>query len=409
MTLTHSGARFHSHALKMRRGHDDAMSYAADLRSGAVGFLRVGASRRVYDGFLSPAFVAAGRQTSATRDAHPPRYRCRTAADARAGAGRHRACAIVRRETSDIDTRRFGYDELSIVARAAHPFFQRQAHDGGPARLWLDCSAARNDRHAMALRPVRGGRAELATGLCRGRLRRDIGVRVAASTDLLLLSMRQWRSAMTRADFGASMFRGFDPSASVCHHAQGLLLVAQHEGAGRLADRERRGGRRVDRFSSLSPATAGLYAPHLPNNYTGIDVGNDQQGHQLGAAPSFRSAHGHRVPLSLARDPEDVRLPHRSRRCVPALDWMSLRGASAILEVVGGGLLLIGLFSRARRIHPCRATWRSHTSSVTQARRVAGRSLNRGELAIHVLLRVPVHRGRRPRSVERRCGAAQGS
>src|SRR4051812_6070582 len=29
-----------------------------------------------------------------------------------------------------------------------------------------------------------------------------------------------------------------------------------------------------------------------------------------------------------------------------ALDWMSLRGASAILEVVGGSLLLLGLFSR---------------------------------------------------------------
>ncbi|MBK7472172.1 MAG: LysR family transcriptional regulator [Betaproteobacteria bacterium] len=65
MVLTQAGKVIHTHAVRIRHEHDDTMSLAADMRSGVVGFLRVGATRPVYDGFVAPAIAQLIRKRRA--------------------------------------------------------------------------------------------------------------------------------------------------------------------------------------------------------------------------------------------------------------------------------------------------------------------------------------------------------
>ena len=201
MTLTQSGAQFHEHALKMRRQHDDAMSFAADLRSGAVGFLRVGASRRVYDGFLSPAIARMATEH--------PRLEMRIDLD--------RAAALLRRleqgqidivlaplvlgAPPDVDTQRFGYDELSVVARKGHPFFEKRLRT--MANL-LDYGWIIPPRESTASKWLFDQFAHARLNPPKVYLEVDyVGMASAeltASSDLILLSMQSWRAPMIRPD-----------------------------------------------------------------------------------------------------------------------------------------------------------------------------------------------------------------
>jgi DNA-binding transcriptional LysR family regulator len=57
MVPTPAGRVMHEHAVRIRREHDDAMSHAADLRSGAAGTLRLGVTRPVFDSHLAAAIA----------------------------------------------------------------------------------------------------------------------------------------------------------------------------------------------------------------------------------------------------------------------------------------------------------------------------------------------------------------
>lgn len=201
MTLTQSGAQFHAHALKMRREHDDAMSFAADLRSGAVGFLRVGASRRVYDGFLAPAIA----QMAA---AHP-RLEMRIQLDTAAALLRRLEqgqidivlAPLVLGIPRDVETHRFGYDELSIVARGGHPFFAKRSRN--MAHL-LDYGWIIPPRETTASKWLFEQFSNAGLAAPKVYVEVDyVGMassELTATSDLILLSMQSWRAPMLRPD-----------------------------------------------------------------------------------------------------------------------------------------------------------------------------------------------------------------
>lgn len=201
MTLTQAGAQFHAHAAKIRREHDDAMSHAADLRSGVVGFLRVGSTRPVFDGFLSSALARLAREQ--------PRIEVRVFLDI-AGSLMSMLelgqldlvlAPLVGPAPRGLDIVRFGHDELTVVARTGHPYFAKRRRTmadllpyswivpprNTAATKWLleRFAVAGLDPPKVYLEVDYAGAASLD---------------LAAATDLMLLSPGAWPPHVGRTD-----------------------------------------------------------------------------------------------------------------------------------------------------------------------------------------------------------------
>lgn len=127
MLLTQAGNALHAHAARIRREHDDAMSHAADLRSGVAGFLRVGSTRPVFDGFLAAAIAELARGQ--------PQLQVRVFLDVSTtltamlelGQLDLVLAPLVGAAPREFEVERIGHDELSILARVGHPFFSKRS------------------------------------------------------------------------------------------------------------------------------------------------------------------------------------------------------------------------------------------------------------------------------------------
>jgi DNA-binding transcriptional LysR family regulator len=127
MVLTQAGTIIYQHVVRIRREHEEVMSHAADLRSGTVGFLRVGVTRPIFDDVLSSTISCLVREH--------PRVEIKVSLDIASslismlqlGQLDMVFAPLIGVPHGELEVTRFGYDELAIVARAAHPIFRKRS------------------------------------------------------------------------------------------------------------------------------------------------------------------------------------------------------------------------------------------------------------------------------------------
>ena len=189
MVLTQAGKVIHTHAVRIRHEHDDTMSLAADMRSGVVGFLRVGATRPVYDGFVAPAIAQLIREQ--------PGLELRVVLDIAGSLTTMLELGqldlvfapIIGTPARNLEVTQFGHDELTVVARTGHPFFRKRSKTMADL---LQYSWIIPPRHTSATSWLEERFA--AAGLAPPKVVLEVDyagsatIDLAAATDLLLLS-----------------------------------------------------------------------------------------------------------------------------------------------------------------------------------------------------------------------------
>jgi len=123
MVLTQAGIRIHQHAIQIQHTLEDTIRHAADMRSGIVGYIRVGVTRPIFDDVLSNALPSLIRKY--------PRVELTISLDIASSLISMLQQGILDIVFSpltgvphgELDVTRFGYDEFAIVARDTHPVF----------------------------------------------------------------------------------------------------------------------------------------------------------------------------------------------------------------------------------------------------------------------------------------------
>jgi len=200
MVLTPAGRMMHEHAVRIRREHDDAMSHAADLRSGAAGTLRLGVTRPVFDSHLAAGIARLLR--------HQPGLQLRVVLEtARVLLDRLTLgeldlvfAPLLHLPGKPLEARRFASDALVVLARDGHAAAAKRPRrladltaypwilppKGTSATIWFDqCFTA-------------AGLAPPAASIELDYASRS-ALRLIATTDFLLLSPGGWTSASSPA------------------------------------------------------------------------------------------------------------------------------------------------------------------------------------------------------------------
>lgn len=196
MLLTPAGTVIHQHFTKIRHAHEDTMSHAADVRSGAAGFLRIGITRPIFDDVLSFALARFAQEH--------PRVEVKVCLDIASslipmlqqGQLDMVFAPLAGVPHGELEIAQFGHDEVAIVARAEHPIFRKRSR--GMADL-LQYGWVVPPSHTKAATWL--NERFTAAGLTPPRPRIEIDyyagdavLNLLMETDLLLLRSGRWSS-----------------------------------------------------------------------------------------------------------------------------------------------------------------------------------------------------------------------
>lgn len=196
MVVTPAGRVMHEHAVRIRREHDDAMSHAADLRSGAAGTLRLGVTRPVFDSHLAAAIARLLRRQ--------PRLQLRVVLETarvlldRLALGELDLAfaPLLHLPGKQFEARKFASDALVVLARQGHPATAKRSRaladlaaypwilppKGTSATIWFDQCFT----EAGLAPPPASIELDYAS---------RSALQLIASTDFLLLSPGGWKRA----------------------------------------------------------------------------------------------------------------------------------------------------------------------------------------------------------------------